>query len=191
MLGEVIDQVGFAGDPVIHELVLRLVISEPVESHVHGFCSLLFDDTVGDAIGSAVVGANRCGRLWMAEFNEGEVKSDGESGIEKEGCNFSLSSRGHDVLDGFGDVSNGAVDDQTVGVAGEDEAPRAALCFAGDEVGSVAVNRKDHVAGSLHFAGIWVAGTVVEEVDNSLGSFLGAVGFGSGEIVDGVHHGVV
>ena len=79
---------------------------------------------------------------------------------------------------------------QTVGVTEEDEAPRAASCFAGDKVGSVAVNRKDHVAGSVHFAGIWVAGTVVEDVDDSLGCFLGAIGFGSGEFLEGVHHGV-
>ena len=45
------------------------MIFEPVESHVHGFCFLLFDGTIGDAIGSAVVGANGCGWLWMTEFN--------------------------------------------------------------------------------------------------------------------------
>ena len=38
------------------------MISEPVEFHVHDFCFLLFDGTVGDAIGSAVVGANKLPR---------------------------------------------------------------------------------------------------------------------------------
>ena len=50
------------------------------------------------------------------------------------------------------------------------------------------MNRKDHVAGGVHFG---VAGTVVEEVDDSLGSFLGAVVFGSHKIIESVPHGVV
>ena len=127
----------------------------------------------------------------MAEFNEGETKRDVESCIEKEGGNFSFGGRCHEVLDNLGDDCNGAVDKQTIGVAVEDKATSAAACFAGDKVGSVAVNRKDHVAGGVQFAGIGVAGTVIEEVDDSLGSFLGAVGFGSGEIIEGLHHGVV
>ena len=53
------------------------------------------------------------------------------------------------------------------------------------------MNRNNRVAGSVHFGWIWVAGTVIEEADDSLGSFMGAVGFGSGKIVEGVHHGVV
>ena len=134
--------------------------------HVHGFCFLLFDGTIGDAIGSAVVGADRCVRLWMAEFNESEGKRDGESGIEKEGGNFSFGG----VLDDFGDDCNRAVDKQTVGVAEEDETTSAAVCFAGYKVGSAAVNRKNYVVGSVHFAGIWVAGTVIEEVDDSFRS---------------------
>ena len=102
-----------------------MAILEPVESHVYGFCFLLFDGIIGDAIGSAVVGVNRCGRLRIAEFNEGETKRDGESSIEKEGGNFSLGSRCHDVLDDLGDDCNGAADKPIIGVAEEDEAPRA------------------------------------------------------------------
>ena len=63
------------------ELVLRLVIPEPVEAHVHGFSFLLFDRIVGGVICSAVVGANRGGWLGMTEFNESEAKRNGESCI--------------------------------------------------------------------------------------------------------------
>ena len=127
----------------------------------------------------------------MTKFNEGEAKRNGESGIEKESGNFSLGNRGNYVLDDFGDDCNGAVDEQTVGVAEEDEAISAAPGVAGDEVGSVAVNRKDHVAGGVHFGGIWVACTVIEKVHDSLSSSLEAVGLGSDKIIEGVHHGVV
>ena len=65
------------------------------------------------------------------------------------------------------------------------------MCIDGDEVGSIAVNRKNHAAGGVHFGGIGVAGIVIEEGDGSLGSFLGAVGFGNGEIIEGMHHGVI
>ena len=149
---------------------MGLAISEPEEPHVRGFSFLLFDDTVGDAIGSAIVSVNRCG--WMAELNEGEAKRDGESDIEKEGSNFSLGSRCHDFLDDFGNDCNGAVEKQTVGVSEEDEATSAAPVVAGDEVGIVTVNRKNHVAGSVHFGGIRVAGTVIEKLDESLGNIL-------------------
>ena len=53
------------------------------------------------------------------------------------------------------------------------------------------MNRNNHVADGVHFAGIWVSGTVVEKVDDILGSFLGAFEFGSGKIIESVHHGVV
>ena len=78
----------------------------------------------------------------MAEFNESEAKRDVESCIEKEGGNFSFGDRGHAIFDDLGNDCDGAVDEQTVGVAKEDEAARAALCFAGDKVGSIAVKRK-------------------------------------------------
>ena len=112
----------------------------------------------------------------MAELNESAAKRDGESCIEEEGGNFSFGSRCHDILDDIGDDCNGAVDEQTVGVTEEDEAASAAACFAGYKVGSIAVSRYNDVTGSVHFAGIWVAGAVVEKVDDSLGGFLGAVG---------------
>ena len=64
----------------------------------------------------------------MAKLNASEVKRDGESCIEKEGSNFSFSGRGHDILDDLGNDCNGAVDEQTVGVAKEDETTSAALC---------------------------------------------------------------
>ena len=116
----------------------------------------------------------------MAEFNESEAKRDGESCIEKEGGNFGFGSRGHNILVDLGNDCNGAVDEQIVGSTEEDEATSAAGRFASYKVGSVAVNRKNHVADSVYFAGIWVTGKVVEEVDDSLGGFLGAVGFGRG-----------
>ena len=77
-------------------------------------------------------------------------------------------------------------DEQTVGFTKEDMATCATSCFAGYNVGSVAVNRKNHVADSVHFGD-----AVIEKVNDIFGSFLGAVGFGSGEIVEAVHHGVV
>ena len=45
--------------------------------HIHGFCFRFFDSTVGDAICSVVVGANRDGWLGMAKLNESEAKRDG------------------------------------------------------------------------------------------------------------------
>ena len=111
----------------------------------------------------------------MTKLNESEAKRDGESCVEKEASNFSSDGRCHDVLDDLGNDCNGAVDKQTVGAAEEDEVTSAAACFADYKVGSVTVNRKNHTTGGVHFGGIWVACTVVEEVDDSFGDFLRAV----------------
>ena len=47
----IVSVVEFAGAPVDAELVLAFVISEPVESHVHGFGPFGLDLSVDDALG--------------------------------------------------------------------------------------------------------------------------------------------
>ncbi len=56
--------------PVVSELALGITAAEPVESHVHCLCATGLD-VVGDHTkGSAVVGFDWCGRLFVAHFLE-------------------------------------------------------------------------------------------------------------------------
>ena len=52
--------------PVDVELSMVDSVAEPVEAHVNGFGSVLFDGGVHDTIRGAVVSAQWCGWLWMA-----------------------------------------------------------------------------------------------------------------------------
>jgi hypothetical protein len=55
MLGEVFGLVGFSGLPVDGELALVYPVSNPVETHAHGFGSALLNCIVGSAFIAFVV----------------------------------------------------------------------------------------------------------------------------------------
>ena len=65
----IVGQIGFTGSPEEAKLVLvDTLVSEPVESHVHGFCSFWLTTTVDDTFGRAVVSLNRCRGLNTTQF---------------------------------------------------------------------------------------------------------------------------
>ena len=66
MFGEVVGQIVSPAAPVNDELALVDAIADPVETHVHGFGSALFDSAVRDASSTGVVGLDWCGWLRMA-----------------------------------------------------------------------------------------------------------------------------
>ena len=70
MLSVIVSQVGVSRGPVVLELVLRLMVLEPVEFHVHCFGFLLLDSTIDNAIGGAVVGSDRYGRMSVTKLDE-------------------------------------------------------------------------------------------------------------------------
>ena len=78
--------------PVDKELALAYTVSDPIEAHVNGFRSFLFDSVVGDTSGSAVVGLNRGWWLGMTEFFEACAEWAGFFSIVKEGGEFGFGS---------------------------------------------------------------------------------------------------
>jgi hypothetical protein len=74
MLCEIIGAVSRAAPPIDMVLVLPDAVSNPIESHIHGFGSFLFYRFVGDATGRAVVSDHRGGRLFVAQFFDGDAK---------------------------------------------------------------------------------------------------------------------
>ena len=73
MLAQVVSLVGGARAPVDSELALLDAVLEPVEAHVDGLGTTLFDCAVHDALCAFVVGLDGSGRLRMAKFDEGLV----------------------------------------------------------------------------------------------------------------------
>ena len=76
MLCEIVGAVSRSAPPIDMVLFLPNAVANPIEAHIHGFGSLLFDGFVGDTTGGAVVGNHRSRRLWVAQF----VESDAEGG---------------------------------------------------------------------------------------------------------------
>ena len=56
--------------PVDVELSLLGSVSQPVEPHVHGFGSLLFDSVIDYSLGCTVISLDRCSWLGMSKFLE-------------------------------------------------------------------------------------------------------------------------
>jgi len=97
MFGEIISPIGDPGFPVDVELALVGAITKPIEAHVHGFRSLLFDHVIDNPAGSVVVSLQGRGRLGMAKvFQRCADGADG-LGIEEEGAPFRLSSTGDNL----------------------------------------------------------------------------------------------
>ena len=68
VLGKVIPPVRRAGAPVEPELFLIFAVSQPVETHIHGFRAFWLDTIVDDALGRGVVNLYGRGRLFVAQF---------------------------------------------------------------------------------------------------------------------------
>ena len=69
MLGTVVSQVLVSWCPVVPEVFLGVVTSEPPEGHVHGIEHFDHNGFVGDACGSGVVALNGRGGLRPSHFD--------------------------------------------------------------------------------------------------------------------------
>jgi hypothetical protein len=77
MFGIVICAIAGSAAPVDMELALSDAVADPVVSHIHRLRPALFDAVVGDATGGTIVGDERCGRLRVPKFVEGDPLRDG------------------------------------------------------------------------------------------------------------------
>jgi hypothetical protein len=88
MFGEVIGEITFTFSPIYMIMSLADAVPNPIKVHIHGFGLALFDCVVGDAGGSAVVGDQWGGWLWMAKFFQGDSFGGGFlTVVEESGAN--------------------------------------------------------------------------------------------------------
>ena len=74
---EIISTIEAAFLPVDVKLSLSDAIADPIEAHVDGLGSFLFDGVIGDAAGSAIVSLEWCGWLWVSQFFECDTHGAG------------------------------------------------------------------------------------------------------------------
>ena len=173
------------------KLALGKAVSEPVETYVDGFGSILFDGVVEDTICRAVVCSDSGRGLFVSQFNKGDAVWDCRTGIQVACTDFSFCSKSEDNLHDGDNGAEGDVDELSIFVATEEEAACLASGSAGNKVGSITMNVKDHVADMIEFNRARVTITIVEEISNVSSCFLGAITFRGGEFIDCMEHGVV
>ena len=171
MLADVVASIPGARSPIYKEHILLDAVTYPVKAHVDGFGSLLFEAGVGKADGRRVVDLDRGGWLGMSHFLEANAERDGVSSGKEGGADFRLCSGAHDILHDFGEDMDDSVGEGHGGLGGirklvaeEVDCGSAATGLRLGEVGSVAMDVKDHVGGYVAEGGRRMAGCVAEEV---------------------------
>ena len=154
MLADVVGSIPRARSPIYKEHILLDAVTDPVKAHVNGFGSLLFEAGVSKADSRRVVDLDRGGWLGMSHFLEANAERDGVSSGKEGGANFRLCSGAHDILHDFGEDMDDSVGDGHGGLGGirklvakEVECGSAATGQRLGEVGSVAMDVKEHVGG--------------------------------------------
>ena len=99
VLGEVVSKVSAAGFPIYEKLALPDAVLDPIEAHVDGFGSFLFDCVVREAFCGGVVDADWNRWLRVPKFCEGSAYWHGLLTIMKSGADFGFSGRRHHVVD--------------------------------------------------------------------------------------------
>jgi hypothetical protein len=88
--GEVIPMVFFAWAPDYLTLPLLGVVSEPVKIHVDCFGLSMFDGVIKNSFSTFVVSSEHCGRLGVAQFDEGLLVGAAVLGIHECSNNMPL-----------------------------------------------------------------------------------------------------
>lgn len=164
VFGVIIGHVGFTATPDNFELALSNSAFDPVEAHVDGFGSFLFDGVVGNAEGSAVVGDNDSWWLWMAKFFQADAFGARVFGIEECSSELSFGCGRDNVFEDLAGDMNGTVGARWF-VRGEFSKEMVAgptgLGFWLAEVGTIAFNGEDHVGGTKNDFGLGIGGSII------------------------------
>ena len=96
--------------PVDVELFLALLITNPVEMHIHGFGSALNYCVSEDANSALVVELKWSGALGVAHFGKSCSHGNGVFSVDEAGSCFGFLDGGHDSIDDFAVYKNWGVE---------------------------------------------------------------------------------
>ena len=180
VLGEVVGFVELALFPVDMELALAHSVTNPIKTHVNGLGAFLLDRVVGNADSGAVVGDDRGGRLRVAQFLETDDLWTCFLAIVIGGTKFSLGGAAEDFLhEDAWDVDGTVAGDRRImwswglarvsGFAAEKmKTGGAGPGLGGTQIAGIALHVEAHVAGNKADGGVWVRGSIVEELSHRL-----------------------
>ena len=94
VFGKIIGAIEDALFPVYNKLSLSNAVADPIETHINGFGTFLFDNVIGNSVGSTVVGLDRCGWLGIPQFFEGDANRAGFFAIVEECSKFRFRGTG-------------------------------------------------------------------------------------------------
>jgi hypothetical protein len=92
VFGEVIGVIVNASAPVDEKFAIFDAIADPVETHIDGFGSALFDGIICNSRCASIIGLNWCGSLRMAHIFEGCAEHCAVFAVVKECAKFGFSS---------------------------------------------------------------------------------------------------
>jgi hypothetical protein len=97
MFGKIISCVQNSLFPIDVELALADAVTNPVEAHIDGFGSFLFDHVIGNAKGGTVlVSYDWSGRLGIAKFLKARMNWACFLAVVEESSKFGFSGTGYD-----------------------------------------------------------------------------------------------
>ena len=172
VLGEVVNEVSASGFTINEKLAYPSAVLDPIEAHIDGFGSFLFDCAVGKAFRGRVVDADWSRWLRVPEFLEGSAYWHGLLAIVKGGTDLGFSGGRHHVVEDLGDSMDRAVERGvserwlvrvSVLVAKEIVATDAAASAWFGKVGGVTVEVQDHVTDAVSDGGVRVGRSILEE----------------------------
>jgi len=91
------------------ELAILDAILEPIEMHVNGFGSFLFNSSIEDAAGDTVVSCDDSGRLGPSHFMENLSEWDSGLGIDECRAGLDFGSQREDVVHDASEDMEGSV----------------------------------------------------------------------------------
>ena len=98
VFGEVIGSIIFSSAPMNDKLFLVYSVTDPIEMHVDGFGSTLFNSVIGNSSGSTVVGLDDSRGLWVAHFEESGAKCCCLFAVVEQRAEFSFGGTGQHFL---------------------------------------------------------------------------------------------
>ena len=154
VFGVIVAEVFGSRTPVNEELFLVYSVFDPVESHVDGFGSFMFDCVIREAFGGGVVHLHGGWWLRMTDLFQGGSNGDCLLAIDVRGTDFGFSRRAHDVAHDTRDGEEWSIGLGSCGWGrgGQSEAVAEKVMSTGStaglrfgEIAGVTVDVEDHV----------------------------------------------
>jgi hypothetical protein len=106
MFCEIIRQIFKSRAPVHVKLALFHPILDPIKTHIHSFCALLFYCTIAVSCGSGIIRLHRCGGLFVPQFLQCCPEDCSFFGVYNTYFNFCFGCQRHHMFENLANDQN-------------------------------------------------------------------------------------